>query len=501
MKNSFFSFSRLEIGPATALWLLGLMALAGAAYGVVQTEGATWAVAALVLTLLVLLMGLRGLSTENKLLKRMDEVLEGASKGVLEPRINGIPASGRLVNAAYRTNEVLDQVEAVFRESLTVISRMGEGHFGRQPQTAGLRGLYPQVLIKIADAQEKVATTVGNLSQLMVALANGDFSLRFSVTGEKGQYREILVNAQQATEALDLLLSDVVKVMDSVAQGDLSRRVHAEGRGSLEKLKSDINRSLDALATSMGSIGENAQQVAGAASDTSTAIGQLADGAQSQTQYIGQMVTAIRQTVSAVSDISTSTDSASRQAQESAAIVRDGQSKMALMVDVVNGIASSSEKINKITDVIEKIANKTNLLSLNAAIEAARAGEHGKGFAVVADEVGKLAASSADSTKEITQLIQLAVAQAKQAVVAVQEVSLDMERIVKSSTQTDGMLQRISAAVEEQTSMMQEINSNVQSLDQIAHSNSAASEELAASMIELSKVADSTRLEIDKFKI
>jgi methyl-accepting chemotaxis protein len=332
-------------------------------------------------------------------------------------------------------------------------------------------------------------------------MAQGDFNVRVSTQGQSGEFLNMINNARTTIEVLDKLISDVVHVMDGVSRGDLSNRVHADGAGALGKLKDDINQSVQSLAQSMRQLGENAQQVAGAANDTSTAIGQLADGAQSQTQFIGQMVSAIRQTVSAVSDISSNTEHASRQAQESTAIVRGGQHKMVQMVDVVNGIALSSEKINKITDVIEKIANKTNLLSLNAAIEAARAGEHGKGFAVVADEVGKLAASSADSTKEITQLIQLAVAQAKQAVVAVQEVSMDMERIVKSSTQTDGMLQRISAAVEEQTSMMQEINSNVQSLDQIAHSNSAASEELAASMIELSKVADSTRLEIDKFKI
>jgi methyl-accepting chemotaxis protein len=342
-------------------------------------------------------------------------------------------------------------------------------------------------------------TTVQMLGQSMRAMAKGDFDLRLSTQGQKGEFLNILVDARKTIEVLDTLISDVVKVMDAVSRGDLSHRVNATGEGALGKLKDDINHSLQALAVSMRQIGENAQQVAGAANDTSTAIGQLADGAQSQTQFISHMVSAIRQTAAAVSDIASNTEHASRQAQESTTIVRDGQNKMVQMVDVVNGIALSSEKINKITDVIEKIANKTNLLSLNAAIEAARAGEHGKGFAVVADEVGKLAASSAESTKEITQLIQQASQQAKEAVVAVKEVSSDMERIVKSSTQTDGMLQRISASVEEQTRMIQEINSSVENLEQIARSNSAASEELAASMIELSKVADSTRTEITKF--
>lgn len=501
MSNSSSISKLLDIEPSTGLALTGTLGLAASLYAGWLGGWDAFSLGLIAATLVAVALGYKSLHAESRLLAHINNVLDGASKGILEPRVTGIPEKGRLVNAAWRTNEMLDQVEAVFRESLTVVSRMGEGHFGRQPQTAGLRGLYPQVLIKIAEVQNKMSRTVGELGNLMGALAAGDFTSRISSDGETGEYKKILENAKNASETLESLLGDVVLVMDAVARGELTRRVHAQGQGTLGKLKTDINRSLDTLATSMGSIGGNAQQVAGAASDTSTAIGQLADGAQSQTQYIGQMVTAIRQTASAVSDISDSTESASRQAQESAQIVRDGQHKMAQMVDVVNGIASSSEKINKITDVIEKIANKTNLLSLNAAIEAARAGEHGKGFAVVADEVGKLAASSADSTKEITQLIQQAVAQANQAVVAVKEVSLDMERIVKSSDQTDGMLQRISAAVEQQTRMMQEINSSVESLDHIARSNSAASEELAASMIELSRVADSTRREIDKFSI
>jgi methyl-accepting chemotaxis protein len=174
--------------------------------------------------------------------------------------------------------------------------------------------------------------------------------------------------------------------------------------------------------------------------------------------------------------------------------------KMDEMVKVVNNIAANSEKINKITEVIEKIANKTNLLSLNAAIEAARAGEHGKGFAVVADEVGKLALNSAESSQEIAALVRQAVEEANSAVKAVMDVSQDMSGIERETQATDQMLQRIASALVQQSSAVEQINVNLNNLDQIARSNAAASEEIAATVVELSKIADATRREVQRFE-
>jgi methyl-accepting chemotaxis protein len=181
------------------------------------------------------------------------------------------------------------------------------------------------------------------------------------------------------------------------------------------------------------------------------------------------------------------------------ALVRSGKQKMMQMAEVVNNIAANSQKINKISEVIESIANRTNLLSLNAAIEAARAGEQGKGFAVVADEVGKLAVSSAESTKEIAILVKQASIEATRAVETVTGVNEDMDKIEAGAGKTDGMLQRISAAVEEQSSALQEIDANVANLSHIAGSNASASDELTATAIELAKIADNNRREVAKF--
>ncbi len=398
-------------------------------------------------------------------------------------------------------NQLLQAQQTAISQVNEVVAHLSRGQLD-QRITSDLRGDLGLMKAAVNQSLDSVRTIMQAFDGLTSALQSGQFSYHAQHDAAiQGDFRRSLQQAMTSMRALESMMSEVGSVMGAVAQGDLSRRVSAEGRGDLDRLKQHINVSLNALGAAMQAVHNNTRQVAAAANESSTAIGQISDGAQNQTHAISQVATAVRQTAESVADVSKNTSIASHKSQESMALMRKGLDKMAQMVEVVQSIAANSEKINKITEVIEGIANKTNLLSLNAAIEAARAGEHGKGFSVVAEEVGKLAANSAESSQEIARLVQQAVSETARAVTAVQEVSGDMAQIERGSQETDQMLQRISAALEQQSSAVEEINSNVGSLNRIAQSNAAASEEITATVMELSRLADATRQEVEKFAI
>ncbi len=410
-----------------------------------------------------------------------------------------VTATDEVGQTAESFNNLISTLQSAVQEVNSVVGAVAVGDFSRRIVTP-LKGDMGVMKTAVNESAQSVKSTMDGLNALMQALEHGNFSAAAD-TSLQGEYGRAMAQAAAAMGSLRSMLGDVGQVMQGVAQGQLGQRVQANGNGDLQTLKHNINLSLDAVASTMRTINGNARQVATASAQSSQAIGQISDGALNQTHALSQVTTAVRQTVTSVSDVSRNTEVASQKSKESVAIVRDGMRKMAHMVEVVNNIASNSEKINKITEVIEKIANKTNLLSLNAAIEAARAGEHGKGFAVVADEVGKLAMNSAESSQEIAQLVQQAVAETRLAVLAVQEVSADMARIESGSQETDSMLQRISAALEQQSTAVEEINANLTSVDSIARSNAAASEQITETVMELSKIADATRREVEKFTL
>lgn len=411
-------------------------------------------------------------------------------------RINGNDEVGLMAKAF---NALLDAQQKAIAEVSMVVGKMAEGEFSSRVN-ADLKGDLLQMKNAVNQSADGIQSTMQGLNKLMLAMYNGQFDVQSSTQG-KGEFKQALDQASMAMGALQSMLGEIGHVMQGVAQSNLTMRVEGNGRGELAVLKENLNTSLYALAGTMKAIHINTRQVATAANEFTAAIGQIADGAQNQKHAMSQVLAALTQTTSAVMDVARNTAEASTNSRASIDLVKSGQSKMDIMIEVVNNIAANSEKINKITEVIEGIANKTNLLSLNAAIEAARAGEHGKGFSVVAEEVGKLASSSAESTQQITLLVQEAAAEAARAVETVKQVAADMRNIEASANATDGMLERISSAMEQQSAAVEEINANVGSLERIADNNASASEEISATVMELSRVADATRSEVEKFRI
>jgi methyl-accepting chemotaxis protein len=323
----------------------------------------------------------------------------------------------------------------------------------------------------------------------------------------------------------------VAAMLKSIAsgEGDLTRRLDYAKRDELGELAGWFNAFLDKLQPIIADVKRTVQDARGTADQSAAIASQTSAGMQQQYREVDQVATASQEMSSTAQDVARSASQAADAArgadhatQEGLAVIdlttRSIDSLAANMNTAmvqVQGLASSSEQIGSVLEVIRSIAEQTNLLALNAAIEAARAGEAGRGFAVVADEVRNLAKRTQDSVEEIRQVIeglqngtrevassmQNSQQQAQGSVSQVEKAVAALRRIGEAVTVITDMNLQIASAAEEQSAVAEEITQNVASIRDVTESLTGQADESARVSQSLNNLANHQQGLMDQFRV
>ena len=344
-----------------------------------------------------------------------------------------------------------------------------------------------QLLQSVKDMIAKLSQVIDGQKRVVEAANRGNFDQQVELAGLQGFQKEMGEGLNRLVTTTRGSIEDVVRVMGAMSEGDLTSRIEKPYEGEFAKLKEYANNTVDKLAEVVAEVTSAADSLASASEEVSATAQSLSQASSEQAAGVEETSASLEQMTASISQNTENAKVTDGMAGKAAKEAAEGGAAVKETVAAMNQIA---RKIG----IIDDIAYQTNLLALNAAIEAARAGEHGKGFAVVAAEVRKLAERSQVAAQEIGEVATNSVALAEKA-------GTLLDEMVPSIRRTSDLVQEITAASEEQSAGVGQINAAVGQLSQTTQQNASSSEELASTAEEMSAQAEQLQQTMSFFRL
>jgi methyl-accepting chemotaxis protein len=325
-------------------------------------------------------------------------------------------------------------------------------------------------------------------------------------------------------------IENILTEMNKFSEGDLTVQVVPEKTNDeIGKLFLGFNTVVQNMNQILQAVTEAVHATASASNEISSSAEQMAAGTQEQSSQSREISHSVEEMTKTIFETTAIASKAANASKHSGEIAKEGGKDveqtivgMNRIADVVNksavtvrALGKNSDQIGEIVQVINDIADQTNLLALNAAIEAARAGEQGRGFAVVADEVRKLAERTSKATKEIATMIRQIQKDTEDAVVSMRAGTQEVDRgksladkagdslkkIINYADDVVEMVNKVAASSEHQSLTADQISKNIEGISTVTHESAQGVQQIAVAAEDLNRLTTNLQELVARFKI